>query len=50
MSEKYVQQRSGAKALAIDRRSQLAKIRLLLLFTMCSCVGLALALTALVVR
>lgn len=47
MSEKYVQQRRGSKAVAIDNRAQLRKIRLLLFLSMLLSAGLAVALTIL---
>jgi hypothetical protein len=47
MSEKYVRQRSGSKAVAIDNRAQLAKIRLLLFLSILLCAGLAVVLTIL---
>lgn len=47
MSEKNVRPRSGAKALAVDNRVQLAKIRLLLFLSILLCAGMALVLTIL---
>lgn len=47
MSEKNVRPRSGAKAIAIDNRAQLAKIRLWLLLSILSCATLALVFTIL---
>jgi hypothetical protein len=45
MSERYVRQRSGAKAVEIDNRAQVAKVRLLLFLSLLISAGLALALT-----
>ena len=50
MSEKYVRQRSGSKAVAIDNRAQLKKIRLLLFLAVLLCAALAVTLTVLVNR
>lgn len=50
MSEKYVRQRSGAKAVAIDNRAQVAKIRLLLFLSILLSAGLALAMNILLGR
>jgi hypothetical protein len=47
MSEKYVQQRSGSKAVAIDNRAQIRKIRLLLLCSLLLSAGLAVVLNIL---
>lgn len=47
MPEKYVRQRSGSKAVAIDNRAQLAKIRLLLFLSILLSAGLALVLAIL---
>lgn len=47
MPEKYVRQRSGTKAVAIDNRAQVARIRLLLLLSIALSGGLALVLTIL---
>lgn len=47
MSEKSVRPRSGAKALAIDNRVQLAKIRLLLFLSILFCASMALVFTIL---
>ena len=47
MSEKYVQQRSGSKAVAIDNRAQIRKIRLLLFFSLLLSAGLAVVLNIL---
>lgn len=50
MSEKYVQQRSGSKAIAIDNRAQIRKIRLLLFLSILLSGGLAVVLTILLGR
>lgn len=50
MPEKYVQQRSGSKAVAIDNRAQIRKIRLLLFLSVLLSAGLATALTILLGR
>lgn len=50
MPEKYVQQRSGTKAVAIDNRAQLAKIRLLLFVSILLSAGLAITLAVLLGR
>jgi len=47
MAEKNVRPRSGAKAIAIDNRAQLVKIRLLLFLSILSCAGMALVFTLL---
>ena len=47
MSEKYVPQRSGSKAVAIDNRAQIRKIRLLLFLSILLSSGLAIALNIL---
>ena len=47
MPEKDLRPRSGAKAVAIDNRAQLAKIRLLLFLSILLCAGLAVALNIL---
>lgn len=47
MAEKYVRQRSGSKAVAIDNRAQVARIRLLLFLSIALSAGLALVLTIL---
>ena len=47
MSEKYVRQRSGSKAVAIDNRAQVAKIRLLLFLSLALSAGLAFVLNIL---
>ncbi len=44
MPEKDVRPRSGAKAIAIDNRAQIAKIRFLLLLSILLSAGLAVAL------
>lgn len=41
MSEKYTHPRSGSKAMAIDNRAQIAKIRLLLFLSILLSAGLA---------
>lgn len=50
MPEKYVRQRSGTKAVAIDNRAQLTKIRLLLFASILLSAGLALTLAVLLGR
>lgn len=50
MPEKYVQQRSGSKAVAIDNRAQIRKIRLLLFLSILLSTGLAIALDILLNR
>lgn len=50
MPEKYVQQRSGSKTVAIDNRAQIKKIRLLLFMSILLSAGLAVALTILLGR
>lgn len=50
MPENYVRQRSGSKAVAIDNRAQLRKIRLLLFLSILLSIGLAIALNILVGR
>ena len=50
MPEKYVQQRSSTKAVAIDNRAQLAKIRLLLFVSILLSAGLAITLAVLLGR
>jgi hypothetical protein len=47
MPEKYARPRSGSKAVAIDNRAQIAKIRLLLFLSIVLSAGLALVLTIL---
>lgn len=47
MPEKYVRQRSGSKAVAIDNRAQMRKIRLLLFLSILLAAGLAVSLTIL---
>ncbi len=47
MPEKDLRPRSGAKAVAIDNRAQLAKIRLLLFLSILFCAGLAVVLNIL---
>ncbi len=47
MPEEYVQQRSGSKAVAIDNRAQIRKIRLLLFLSILLSAGLAVTLTLL---
>jgi uncharacterized protein (UPF0333 family) len=47
MAEKKVRLRSGAKAITIDNRAQLAKIRLLLFLSILLCASMALVLTLL---
>jgi hypothetical protein len=47
MAEKNVRPRSGAKAIAIDNRAQLVKIRLLLFLSILFCTGMALVFTLL---
>lgn len=47
MSEKYVRPRSGSKAIAIDDRARLARIRLLLFLSILFCAGMALVFTLL---
>lgn len=41
MPEKYVRQRSGSKAIAIDNREQIARLRLLFFFALVLAAGLA---------
>ena len=50
MSENDVRPRSGAKAVALDNRAQIAKIRLLLFLSILLCAGLAFALSVLAGR
>lgn len=50
MSEKNVRPRSGAKAIAIDNRARLARIRLWLFLSLLSCAVLALVLSILLNR
>ena len=47
MPEKYVQQRSGSKTVAIDNRAQIQKIRFLLFLSILLAAGLAVTLTLL---
>ena len=47
MPEKYVQQRSGSKAVAIDNRAQMRKIRFLLFLSILLSSGLAVTLALL---
>lgn len=47
MPEKYVRQRSGSKAVAIDNRAQIRKIRLLLFCSLLLSAGLAVVLNIL---
>lgn len=47
MPEKYVCPRSGSKAIAIDKRAQVAKIRLLLFLSILLSASLAVILTIL---
>ncbi len=44
MPEKYIRQRSGSKAVAIDNRAQLARIRLLLFLSILFSAGMAVVL------
>jgi len=44
MPEKYVRQRSGSRAVAIDNRAQIAKTRLLLFLSILFSAGLAVVL------
>lgn len=48
MPEKNVRPRSGAKAIAIDNRAKIARIRLWLLLSLLFCAALALVLNILV--
>lgn len=50
MPENYVRQSSGSKAVAIDNRAQIRKIRLLLFLSILLTSGLALALNILLGR
>jgi hypothetical protein len=50
MPEKEIRPRSGAKAVAIDNRARMAKIRLLLVLFILSCAGLAVVLNVLLSR
>lgn len=50
MTEKYIRPRSGAKAVAIDNRAQIAKLRLLLLSWLLLATGLATVLGILLAR
>jgi uncharacterized protein (UPF0333 family) len=47
MPEKYVQQRRGSKAVAIDNREQMRKIRFLLFLAILLAASLAITLTLL---
>ncbi|HEY0754587.1 MAG TPA: hypothetical protein VGD98_11535 [Ktedonobacteraceae bacterium] len=50
MPEEYIRQRSGAKAVAIDNRAQIRKIRLLLFLSILLSTGLAVSLSILLGR